>query len=189
MPGRWCNRPLSRSETRSRSVSWGFAAGSVPSLAPSRGAAVARLPVGEVPGRRGATPPRTRRSWSSATRSRCCGGRSPARDRTGRTVPCSPPWQGCSRVPAAAPDRNPGHLLAWHRRLVSKKWTYPNAPGRPPVPEEVRALVEQLARQIPRWGTCACRASCSAWGTGRGRGRSAGSWLFAHSTASAMRRG
>jgi putative transposase len=46
----------------------------------------------------------------------------------------------------------PGTLLAWHRRLVSKKWTYPDAPGRPPVPEEVRALVEQLARQNPRWG-------------------------------------
>jgi putative transposase len=46
----------------------------------------------------------------------------------------------------------PGTLLAWHRRLVRKKWTYPNAPGRPPVPAGVRALVEQLARQNPRWG-------------------------------------
>ncbi len=46
----------------------------------------------------------------------------------------------------------PGTLLAWHRRLASKKWTFPNAPGPPPVPDQVRALVEQLARQNPRWG-------------------------------------
>jgi putative transposase len=46
----------------------------------------------------------------------------------------------------------PGTLLAWHRRLVTRKRTYPNAPGRPPVPAEVRALVEQLARESLRWG-------------------------------------
>ncbi len=46
----------------------------------------------------------------------------------------------------------PGTLLAWHRRLVKKKWTYTSTPGRPPVSAEVRALVEQLARQNPRWG-------------------------------------
>jgi hypothetical protein len=46
----------------------------------------------------------------------------------------------------------PGTLLAWHRRLVKRKWTCPGTPGRPPVPAEVRALAGQLARQSPRWG-------------------------------------
>ncbi len=46
----------------------------------------------------------------------------------------------------------PGTLLAWHRRLIKNKWTHPNTTGRPPVPEEIRQLVQQLARQNPRWG-------------------------------------
>ena len=46
----------------------------------------------------------------------------------------------------------PGTLLAWHRRLAGKKWAYPSTPGRPPVPDEVRTLVEQLARENPRRG-------------------------------------
>jgi putative transposase len=46
----------------------------------------------------------------------------------------------------------PGTLLAWHRCLARRKWTYPNAGGRPPITDEVRALVEQMARQNPRWG-------------------------------------
>ncbi len=45
----------------------------------------------------------------------------------------------------------PGTLLAWHRRLVKKTWTYPNTTGRPPVPEEIRELVRRLARQNPRY--------------------------------------
>ena len=45
----------------------------------------------------------------------------------------------------------PGTLLAWHRRLIKKKWTCPNAAGRPPVPEEIRELVRWLARQNSRY--------------------------------------
>ena len=58
----------------------------------------------------------------------------------------------CTRVPCQNPAR-------WHRRLVRKKWTYPGASGRPPVSAEIRELVEQMARQNPRWGTGASRAS------------------------------
>jgi hypothetical protein len=46
----------------------------------------------------------------------------------------------------------PGTLLAWHRRLIKNKWTYPNTTGRPPIPQEIRELVWRLARQNPRWG-------------------------------------
>ena len=47
----------------------------------------------------------------------------------------------------------PGTLLAWHRRLIKNKWTYPNNAGRPPVPEEVRRAGPAAGQAEPAVGT------------------------------------
>ena len=46
------------------------------------------------------------------------------------------------RLPAVLRDHRlvtPATVLRWHRRLVTKKWTYPNRSGRPPLDDTIAA--------------------------------------------------
>jgi len=48
----------------------------------------------------------------------------------------------------------PATLLAWHRRLVTRKWDYTNRrrPGRPSTAAAIRKLVIRIATENPTWG-------------------------------------
>jgi len=58
----------------------------------------------------------------------------------------------------------PGTVLRWHRRLVTRKWTYPHRPGRPPLSTET--LIERLATENPCWDPRGSRVNCSSSATG-----------------------
>jgi hypothetical protein len=65
-------------------------------------------------------------------------------------------------LPAVLRNRRlvtPGTLLAWHRRLITRKWTYPGRRGRPAVSREICDLVLRLAGRTLRGDTAGCRAS------------------------------
>ena len=46
----------------------------------------------------------------------------------------------------------PGTALRWHRRPITRKWTYPSQTGRPPVSAEIAALIARLATENNGWG-------------------------------------
>ena len=48
----------------------------------------------------------------------------------------------------------PAALLAWHRRLVARKWGYTSRrrPGRPSTAAAIRKLVIRMATENPTWG-------------------------------------
>ncbi|WP_405484698.1 IS3 family transposase [Streptomyces sp. NBC_00009] len=47
---------------------------------------------------------------------------------------------------------SPRTLLAWHQRLIRRKWTQPSSPGRPPISDQLRELTIRLGTENPRWG-------------------------------------
>jgi len=59
---------------------------------------------------------------------------------------------------------SPATVLAWHRRLVARHWTYPNRSGRRPVDPAVVALIEEMARDNPGWGYVRIRGELLALG-------------------------
>ena len=84
----------------------------------------------------------------------------PRLDWADRAVPAALIWQLPRRLQAHRLV-TPGTVLRWHRRLVRRKWTYPNQTGSLPVSAEIAALSSGWPPRTMAGAISASRASCS----------------------------
>ena len=85
----------------------------------------------------------------------------------------------------------PDTILAWHRKLIAKKWDYSSQrkrPGRPRVMLEITELIVCMAKANPRWGYTRIRGALSNLGHTVSRGTIA-NILREHGIAPAPERG
>ena len=89
-------------------------------------------------------------------------------------LPAGRPAVAGSTVAAGSPPPagrdihgDPATLLAWHRRLVARKWDYTSrrGPGRPSTAAAIRKLVIRIATGNPGWGRGGCKANSSGSAT------------------------
>ncbi len=66
----------------------------------------------------------------------------------------------------------PDTILAWHRKLIAKKWDYSErrGPGRPRVKDEIAQLTVRMAKENPGWGLTTIMGALANLGHEVGRG-------------------
>jgi transposase InsO family protein len=64
---------------------------------------------------------------------------------TGQTAQSAPRSSGSCQQICGCTGWSPRTVPRWHRRLIARKWTYPNRAGRLPVSAEIAELIERLA--------------------------------------------